>query len=356
MKQSNNFDFLRLFAAALVVVGHGYALMGLPPPMAFYTPISTFGVIIFFSISGYLIAGSWEREPHALRFFAKRALRLFPALIVVVLLSAFVLGPIETTYSIKAYFSDPLTYHYLKNIRLNITYFLPGVFGSNPLPGAVNGSLWSLPVEFTSYLFVPLIAVLVTRAQTVAFALLAAILASASTYLVIFQASRQFTFYAMDLRSGTAVAAYFAAGAVVWHLRRTVPRHLAIAAVAIAVYIGLVQFTTGNMRFPISVASAFLLAYSIITIGETQKLRLPEAGKFGDFSYGLYLYAFPVEQALAQYFHGKSGPVPVIVLAFAVSVPLAIASWHLVEKHALALKPRARSIEVVSSSPPQSAT
>jgi len=356
MKQRNNFDFLRLFAAALVVVGHGYALMGQTPPMIFYTPISTFGVIIFFSISGYLIAGSWEREPHALRFFAKRGLRLFPALIVVVLLSAFVLGPVETTYSIKAYFSDPLTYQYLRNIRLNINYFLPGVFASNPWPNAVNGSLWSLPVEFTSYMFVPVVALLAARAQTVAFALLAALLAAVSTYLDIFQATRQFTFYAMDIRSGTTVAAYFAAGAVIWHVRRVVPLNLVAAVVAIGVYIGLVQFTAGNARFPIAIASAFLLPYIIITIGEAQKLRLPDAGKFGDFSYGLYLYAFPVEQAIAQHLHGKSGPLTTITLAFAVSMPLAIASWHLIEKHALALKPRARSMQPITSSPPQSAT
>lgn len=339
MKTRNNFDFLRLFAASLVVVGHGYALMGMAPPALFYTSISTFGVIIFFSISGYLIAGSWEREPHLFNFFAKRALRLFPALFVVVLLTAFVLGPIVSDLPARAYFTDLGTYHYLANLRLFIQYFLPGVFKSNPLPNAVNGSLWSLPVEFFSYMMVPVIGLMLARWRAMAFGALTVILASASVYLVLFRADHQFTFYAMDLRSGTAMAAYFAAGAVIWHVRRAIPLNIIAALVAAAAYVGLLKLSVGVAQFPIASANAFLLAYVIITIGESQKLRLPDAGRYGDFSYGLYLYAFPVEQVLAEHLHGRTGQWPLIGLAFVFSMVFAVLSWHFVEKHALALKP-----------------
>ncbi|MCX4152218.1 MULTISPECIES: acyltransferase [Paraburkholderia] len=349
MKRRNNFDFLRLFAASLVVIGHGYALMGKTPPMVLDTPISTFGVIVFFSISGYLIAGSWEREPQVYNFFAKRALRLFPALFVVVLLTAFVLGPIVSDLPARAYFADPRTYHYLANLRLSIQYFLPGVFESNPLRNAVNGSLWSLPVEFCSYMMVPVIGLLLSRWRVLAFGALAAILASVSVYLVLFRADHQFTFYAMDLRSGTAMAAYFAAGAVIWHVRRTIPLNMIAALVAVAVYAGLSRLSIGAAQFPIATATAFLLAYVIITIGESQSLPLPDTGRYGDFSYGLYLYAFPVEQVLAEHLYGRTGQWSLIGLAFVFSMVLAILSWHFVEKHALALKPIAR--KTVPSTP-----
>ncbi|CAE6882646.1 acyltransferase family protein [Paraburkholderia domus] len=353
MKRRNNFDFLRLFAASLVVIGHGYALMGTVPPMLLYTPISTFGVIIFFSISGYLIAGSWEREPHPYNFFAKRALRLFPALFVVVLLTAFVLGPVVSDLPPRAYFADSLTYHYLANLRLFIQYSLPGVFKTNPLPNAVNGSLWSLPVEFCSYMMVPMIGLLLLRWRVLAFGALAALFASASVYLVHFRADHRFTFYAMDLRSGTAMVAYFAAGAVIWHARRTIPLNIIAALVATALYVGLSRLSIAAAQFPIATANAFLLAYVVITIGESQNLRLPDAGKYGDFSYGLYLYAFPVEQVLAEHLYGRTGQWPLIGLAFTVSIVLAILSWHFVEKHAMALKPTTRR---TVPSTPQSAT
>src|SRR5579871_1464824 len=90
----NNFDHVRLFGALLVIYGHAYPLTGTVIPGFAANGVATIGVKIFFSISGYLVAQSWLRDPNIVRFFTRRALRIFPALIAVVLLSTFVLGPI----------------------------------------------------------------------------------------------------------------------------------------------------------------------------------------------------------------------------------------------------------------------
>ena len=87
----------------------------------------------------------------------KRIFRIVPAMAVYCVIAACVIGPIITSIPLKEYFSHISFRNYFKNIVLYITYFLPGVFESNPYPNAVNGSIWSLPIEFMMYFFVPLL-------------------------------------------------------------------------------------------------------------------------------------------------------------------------------------------------------
>ncbi|MBD3842255.1 MAG: acyltransferase [Campylobacterales bacterium] len=157
-KESNHFNFIRLFAAFLVFYGHATILWG---NGAVGTVLNhELGVFIFFAISGYLISMSWDKDPSIKRFFIRRALRIFPALIIVTLVCVFILGPIMTTWELKEYFTSQYIVLYLKNIFLYISYYLPGVFEHNPVPNAVNGSLWSLPVEFFMYIVVAVFGVI----------------------------------------------------------------------------------------------------------------------------------------------------------------------------------------------------
>jgi hypothetical protein len=150
---ANNFDLLRLFAALLVLWSHAHTLAGRPEPLLLsWATLGPVGVFIFFVISGYLVSISWNADPNIGRFLARRLLRLIPALIVVILLSMFVLGPLVTTLPLADYFSHPHFSLYLLNIVLHPVYSLPGVFEHMRVPYAVNGSLWSLPVEFLMYL------------------------------------------------------------------------------------------------------------------------------------------------------------------------------------------------------------
>ena len=117
--RTNNFDFLRLLGALAVVLGHAYHLVGAGQytPGMLGQPVQALGVIIFFSISGYLITASWSRSRDVVSYTAARVLRIFPALVVVVVLSAYVLGPLVTTLPAGTYLSDPTTVDYLRNIH-----------------------------------------------------------------------------------------------------------------------------------------------------------------------------------------------------------------------------------------------
>ena len=155
MRRDNHLDLLRLIAASLVFYSHSFALLGRPSPRFLaWIDLGALGVYIFFIVSGYLIAASWEQDPSLPRFFARRALRIFPGLWVCVLLTLFLLGPLLTTRGLPAYFTDWRTWRYLGNLGLYTSYYLPGVFETVRYPNAVNGSIWTLPIEFLMYLVV----------------------------------------------------------------------------------------------------------------------------------------------------------------------------------------------------------
>lgn len=115
--RANNYDFMRIVAALAVIVSHQFALFGLPEPLVLqYQTLGGFGVLVFFSISGYLVGNSWDADPSLWRFAAKRMLRIWPAYILVVLICIFVVGPLFTTDQLGDYFRNPVTWSYFKNI------------------------------------------------------------------------------------------------------------------------------------------------------------------------------------------------------------------------------------------------
>jgi peptidoglycan/LPS O-acetylase OafA/YrhL len=166
-ERKNNFDFIRFLAATLVIFSHSYPITtgnnGSEPFGILSNGQMTFGelaVSVFFVISGFLITQSFDRSKNIFYYLKARILRIFPALIMVVILSVFFLGPIFTDLSLKNYFSDPQTIDYFKTITLYWMQFdLPGVFQSNIYPGAVNSSLWTLWFEFFFYIVVAFLGV-----------------------------------------------------------------------------------------------------------------------------------------------------------------------------------------------------
>ena len=120
---ANNLNAIRLIAAFLVLFGHSFVFLGLPEPLFLsWDHLGPLAVYIFFTISGYLITESWDRDPHLGRFFARRALRIFPGLAICIVLSAFILGPMLTTLSLNEYFKSTITWNYLYNIALSINH------------------------------------------------------------------------------------------------------------------------------------------------------------------------------------------------------------------------------------------
>lgn len=226
----NNLNVLRLIGATLVLYGHSYVFLGLREPIFLsWIALGPLGVFIFFTISGYLIAASWDHDPHLLRFLARRALRIFPALAVCVALSVLVLGPVLTTLPLTDYFSNEHTWGYFRNIFLYISYYLPGVFENNRVANAVNGSLWTLPIEFIMYFAVAVVGII--RGNRWAFAALA-LMSALVTYFWAQSTPEMLIVYVSDMRQVFFCGTYFWVGAVFYKF--DLKRYFSISVVTVA--------------------------------------------------------------------------------------------------------------------------
>ncbi len=334
--RSNNFDFLRLVAAFFVIWGHSFSLSGKTPPSFWATAVSTLGVYIFFALSGYLVTESWLRDRRALVFFAKRALRIFPALAVCVTITAVVIGPTMTRLTLADYFSHPYFVAYFQNIALYIKYFLPAVFEKNTLPNAVNGSLWSLPAEFVCYILLAFIGAISARLFDWLIVLVGLSVAVSSYYLTYGYHGPQIVWYGTDVKAAASVIPFFFMGSLlrVWGGR--IALRLDIALV-LCVVLSVLERTTHGAIFTLSLW--LFLPYIVLSLGTASTPVLSKSGRYGDFSYGMYLYSFPLQQVLVHYWGAKLGGAGLTVISALISVGAAYASWHLVEKNALRLKP-----------------
>ena len=343
----NNFDALRLLAALMVILGHGQDMKGFIPTILWNFPISRIGLDIFFSISGYLVCDSWLRTPRLGVFLAKRALRIFPALIVCVALTALVLGPMTTVLPLWKYFGHHQMWSYFLNDFLYLKLNLPGVFTQRRLGSAVNGSLWSLAPEVLCYLVIPLMW-LVPRFGRVLF-LLAIMAGCGFLGLWMFDhLDRQIGLvYSADPKYVLVQVPFFMAGAA---LRLVAVRFPGMFRLDIACICSASLFYLPPVLGTGSVPYEWLtLAYLVIALGLYSTPVLNQAARFGDLSYGMYLYAFPMQQVVLDH-----GPGWGIVRCTLASAALAFFSWHLVEAPALRLKPRGDS-RPVSPIPPAGA-
>ncbi len=331
MRRDNHLDLLRLIAASLVFYSHSFALLGRPSPQFLsWIDLGTLGVYIFFIVSGYLISASWEQDPSLPRFFARRALRIFPGLWVCVLLTLFLLGPLLTTRGLPAYFTDWRTWRYLGNLGLYTSYYLPGVFETVRYPNAVNGSIWTLPIEFLMYLVVAGAGVL--RGNRWFFVGLFA----TSAALAFFWASRApspLVVFAMDAREIFICGTYFWAGAV--FRKFNLDRHCSLTWALLA-GAGMLSL----MAWPrlLGVAAWVLLPFPVLSFGLSHS-PLAALTRRGDYSYGIYIYAFPFQQTVT-FLAPHLGLMPYLLICGAVILSMAMLSFHLVERRALALKPR----------------
>jgi peptidoglycan/LPS O-acetylase OafA/YrhL len=328
----DNLTALRLLAACMVVYGHGFVFLGLPEPMFMQTqrlPLALLGVYIFFSISGYLVAQSWQRDPSIVRFLIRRSLRIFPALFVCTVLSVCVLGPLLTEVSQAEYWKSEHTRGYFTNIYLYITYYLPGVFTTNKIPNAVNGSLWSLPVEFGMYLLIAIIGF--ARAPKWG------VLAAALVFMALssgwaFQATEMLVFYRTDMRQLVLCGVYFFVGACIYQFKVDRFFNLTYALAAVIVWLALSRWIVVFIM-----ASWVFLPFIVLAFGTAKNSPLARLTPW-DFSYGIYIYAFPIQQTIV-YLFPKIDFLAYFGSTFVITVALAAVSWLFVEKPALKLKP-----------------
>lgn len=336
MAERNNFHFVRLAAASLVVVGHSYELLGLRSPAWFDANVAAFAVRIFFVVSGYLICDSWNRDTTVHRYLLRRVLRIIPGLAVVVAVSALLLGPLLTQLPLGAYFADRQVPQYFWNVLLAPAFALPGVFLHNPLPGAVNGSLWTLPAEFAMYLLLPLYGTAsspICRRIALPVALLG--LGGAGVFYAMHPAEETPILWGTSVPQLLRWAPYFVAGAAVrvWRLERLLNLQAALLGLALTALV----FNDAVLR---TVSLVLVVPYAVLAFCLAPSPLLARFGRHADISYGVYLYAFPIQQTLIAWAGPGLHPLALVAMAMPASWLCGWASWHAVEKHALRLKPR----------------
>lgn len=337
MERRNNFDMLRLLAATAVIFSHSFLLatgrQDGEPLMVLtggQTILGVVGVFVFFVISGYLVTQSWESARALPRFAVKRALRIYPGLAACILVLTFGLGPVVSTLPLGDYLSSYGTYDFLgANLLLHTDHnSLPGVwFTSRDLGHILDGPLWSLPVEVAMYVMVAALGATRLLRLPVLWALtgvgLLAIVLDASNW-------RDWDFTGSVLW----LLAFFAVGMLLqqWPRERLIDGRLAL--LASAGLIASVPLHAFILMFPLCGG------YLVIYLALNPSLPVLPAGRFGDLSYGLYIYGWPVEQTVL-YLRPDATWWELFLVAYPATAVVAFLSWHLVEKRALRLKPRA---------------
>lgn len=335
----NNFDWIRIVAAVTVLYGHAFPLTNTASLTILDNSIQATAVKIFFVVSGYLVCLSWMSNPNIIHFVSKRVLRIFPGLIVVVAFSALIVGPLVTSLTKAEYFSNPNFYKYFFNLILYPIYNLPGVFSNLPYKIAVNGSLWSLPIEFFMYLLLPIL-ITISGIKTIKYSLIIFTVATCVASLVFLRSSfyelPRIVIYGSSVRSAIDVCPYFLIGAAYarYDLKKYLNIEVALAGVCI---LALLQPSSLWMR---ELCLYFILPYTVLSFAMSGQRLFSIIGKFGDFSYGVYLYGFLIEQLLNQIFRGELTALQDAFYSLPVTFILAILSWKFVERPCLRLKLR----------------
>ena len=328
--RANNFDTLRFWAALAVLWSSTFQLAGKPgEPLTILsggqTSLGTVAVAIFFVISGYLITQSFFRSSSAWRFVKARILRIMPGLLLVLVLLGLLVGPLVTALPLNDYFSSKDLYKFLfinGSLEGNWSH-LPGVFEGNP-SHTVDGPLWTLPFEARCYaaVFVLGILGLLNRYTTLALFLcgLAYLLLDGPYFDDVVRFKQQN--HLVDL--GTK----FLAGAVLYHWR---PRLNGIVAAACA---GVTTLALVFGGFWLALPTSFSYVVYYVALGP---MRLPNMARYGDLSYGIYIFEVPVVQLLVMYSLASTW-YWLGIIATPIVLILAFLSWHFVEKVALSFK------------------
>ena len=325
----NNFGWLRLVMALAVVVSHAYSVTDgrVEQEPWFQTtgfPLGEHAVNGFFAISGFLVTMSFLRRGWR-DYLVARLLRIAPGLIAATLVVALVLGAAMTTLDLRSYWSDPRLWRFITG---TLTSFksaaaLPGVFESNPLQFPM-GTVWTLKYESLCYLGV-LAAGLGGLLLRPRLALAVVLMLAAAVVAREIVAPHG----AKSIETALRLPLIFAAGGLIYLQREKVPLSLPLLAVALLLLVPL-SFT------PFYKAALYLVtAWGVLVLALAPPLtgRLAEPG--ADLSYGVYLYGWPIQQALHALLPAMAATA-LLVPSLLLSLGVAGLSWFLVEKPALA--------------------
>jgi len=345
----NNFDCFRFVLAASVILSHSPQLIDgnahreiLMQLTGNRLALGATAVNAFFVISGYLITQSWLRSVTAGEYLLKRVLRIYPGYVAASLFLLIVVVPLTSGERLwwRKDWIQPL--YEIAVLRYN--------GGSNTFPTLPyhggNGAVWTIPYEFWCYIVLAVVLGSLRHRIAVLTLFLTAYVGYEVKYLsgVPIDASLPLI---NELNDWPRFLTYYLSGACLFLYRGRIKYTGPYALVAAVFVIGCTAAGWSEIAMP--VAGSYLLMYAaFLPVG-----RVNEFGKYGDFSYGVYLYGWPVQQLVLLWIPGI-GPWPHFVASLAGASLLAVTSWHLVERPFLRRKPggrlRSRALADVKSS------
>ena len=333
--RDNNFNLIRLCAAFAVLISHGFAVAtgsGSAEPLRHTLGLTWADVAVdaFFLTSGFLVTASLLTRQSAVGYIWARTLRIFPALWVMLALTVFGLGLAVTSSSAHDFLTARGTWRYFVDnatILPGMAPDLPGVFSSNVYPTIVNGSLWTLRPELEMYITLLALGILYAmtrRLSVIRWGVIAIAISAAVLYFRhgIFASQNQYP----------RLAFLFFVGASCYAMKDRIPFNRPLFFVLLAV----VLLSALNRR-AFFVAFSVSLPYLVFYVAYGFGGRIRAFNRWGDYSYGIYIYAFPVEQTTVYLVPGIR-VAALVGISAVVTLVLAMLSWHLVEQRALELK------------------
>jgi peptidoglycan/LPS O-acetylase OafA/YrhL len=336
--RDNNFNLIRFLAATTVLLDHSFALVA-PERVAGAVidvgglELARIAVDVFFIVSGFLVTRSVITQPTLVDYAVARFLRLFPALLAACIFIAFLLGPVVTTVSLHDYFADARPWLYVPLTASLITHSLtlPGVFEHVPLSGVIDPPLWTLRYESMCYLLLALFVLAGLLATRMRVSLTLAIMFAVYAFVTFATPWRE-EFGAVD-STARFVLCFFLGGAFFLYADKI--RLDVRVAVALALVTVLCRGTAVyEVAFKVALAYG-VLWFALVPAGPLRRFNL-----IGDYSYGLYILCFPIQQTFVM-LDPAIGPGALFVCSFPAVLALAVLSWHFIEHPTLGLKPSA---------------
>jgi peptidoglycan/LPS O-acetylase OafA/YrhL len=335
--RGNCYDLIRHFAALLVLFSHQFALHGATEPVyPFWDSYGFVAVAIFFSISGYFMPASFGRSGNFIEFSKRRLRRLLPAMVVCSFLMTYVLGAIYTSESKWDYITSHVALVTFLKYSLFLGRAIPGVFANYVYPNAVNGSLWTLPIECVCYIAIG-VALSFSQSWKVILALfVGSVLGTAS----LVHTGTGFAFYGVPLNYLCMFGICFSGGALLSVTKETwYPNRWFLLVFGMASMF----LMPGGLEY--SVLGTFGITLIVAVVGDSFSEKLIN-GKF-DVSYGVYIYAFPIQQIVINRITHR------FWLGMAISAVLAWAagylSYRFVEKPFLRKRHKTPDVDVAPS-------
>lgn len=339
ISRDNNFNLIRFIAALLVLFSHSFALStgsGDAEPLRAMIGMTwgSVAVDIFFITSGFLITSSYISRNNIIAFVWARFLRIYPALIMAVIFCVFFVGLWFTTLNTWEYLLNPQTHKFiLKNSVLffGVEYQLPGVFNDVPWKNAVNGSLWTLPYEVKMYVILAFVlSIVVYLGKWTTFITFKNALFLIGLFSIILYIANHFQPVLPEQFVKLFYMFFIGAAFYVWRDRI----RLSSTWFFIALSLLLVSTINKDVCF---IFYCFLLPYLIFYVAYVPSGYVRKFNSIGDYSYGIYIYAFPVQQSMAAIIPDISVST-MIAYSFSITLILSVFSWHLIEKRFLRMK------------------